>query len=143
MQALGLSRINGLHLLALYSLVFNHKPRLLLRRVNSLQDNLLLIWHHASSTAHMNVSAMLLIAETMWQRRPQVCVNDALVSLQNITSDMPNNEGVCSGHNDSVSASSMFMLGVRICFTSMSTSTCCPRVPYCLDNHCSSTVSIT
>ncbi len=64
MQAFGFSRINGLHLLALYSLVFNHKPRLLLRRVNSLQDDLLLIWRQASSTAHINASLMLLIAET-------------------------------------------------------------------------------
>jgi len=64
MLALGLSRISGLHLLALYSFVLNHKPRLLLRRVNSLQDDMLLIWREASSTAHIHVYLMLLIAKT-------------------------------------------------------------------------------
>ena len=63
MQAFGLSRINGLHLLALYNLVFNHKPQLLLRRLNTLQDDLLLTWQQASSTARADASLMLLIAE--------------------------------------------------------------------------------
>ncbi len=90
MQALGLSRISGLHLLALYSLVLNHKPRLLLRRVNSLQDDMLLIWREASSTAHVNVCLMLLMSEIYVAKKvssmPEQCLglpaNYHLLTLQ-------------------------------------------------------------
>lgn len=103
----------------------------------------MLTWRQASSTALVNASLMLLIAETSVAKKvSSIRVNNALVSQQAITSDTASDEGVCSGHNDSVSASSAFTLSVCICCTSMSTSTCLPSMPYCLNNHSASTVSI-